>query len=107
MAEISLLIGSGFSIPFGYSSTAQLNKKLGFINADEISIHTSGGARFLSGEEDPNNWWMRPDIKKSKILIIIGYGFGDKQINSFIEEFIVNNNKKIFIVDIKSQILFF
>lgn len=64
MSDISLLVGSGFSIPYSYPSTTVLNQKLGVINADDISIHTSGNARFLNGQEEPNNWWMRPEERK-------------------------------------------
>ena len=64
MINISLLIGSGFSIPYGYPSTKELNTKLGLINAEEICIHSSGSAWFLNGKKDPNNWFMRPEERK-------------------------------------------
>jgi hypothetical protein len=60
MGDISLLLGSGFSIPYGYLSTSELNEKLGVINAEEILIAPSGSAYFLNGQEEPDNWWMRP-----------------------------------------------
>jgi hypothetical protein len=54
MGEISFLIGSGFSHPAGYPIATCLNRKLRQIKASEITIHTSGSARFLNkGENDP------------------------------------------------------
>ena len=54
MKNISFLLGSGFSVPAGYPTTKKLNERLSKIDASEISIHTSGLARFLCGEPDPN-----------------------------------------------------
>ena len=64
MKNISFLIGSGFSVPAGYPTTTTLNERLGKINVTEISIHTSGAARFLNGETDPNAGWMRVEQRK-------------------------------------------
>ena len=64
MKDISFLIGSGFSLPFGFPSTTYLNEKLSRINADEISIHSSGDARFLNGQNDPNANWSRVEERK-------------------------------------------
>jgi hypothetical protein len=64
MKNISFLIGSGFSVPAGYPTTTSLNERLRKIDASEISIHTSGDARFLNGRTDPNARWMRIEQRK-------------------------------------------
>ncbi|MBW2324246.1 MAG: SIR2 family protein [Deltaproteobacteria bacterium] len=38
--------------------------RLGKIDASEICIHTSGNARFLNGQTDPNAHWMRVEQRK-------------------------------------------
>jgi len=41
------------------------------------------------------------NLKSSNCLIVIGYGFGDKEINNYIKtHFLTNSDNKIFIVDI-------
>jgi hypothetical protein len=37
---ISILLGSGFSIPEGVKSVTQLNERLNKIDADDIYVHT-------------------------------------------------------------------
>ena len=64
MKNISFLIGSGFSVPAGYPTTAKLNERLGKIDSSEICIHTSGNAWFLNGAVDPNAHWMRIEQRK-------------------------------------------
>ncbi len=56
---ISMLLGSGFSIPVGLPSVKQLNKKLGKIDESEILIHTDQHAMFLNGQPDNNRWSRR------------------------------------------------
>lgn len=51
---ISLLLGSGFSIPEGLPSTSQLNRRMSKIDEGEILIHTDQTAIFLNGQEDRN-----------------------------------------------------
>ncbi len=53
---ISLLIGSGFSIPEGLPGVGKLNKRLSKIDESEILIHTDQRAIFLNGQDDPNRW---------------------------------------------------
>lgn len=53
---VSLLIGSGFSIPEGLPSVGKLNKRLSKIDESEILIHTDQRAIFLNGKDDPNRW---------------------------------------------------
>ena len=64
MKNISFLIGSGFSVPAGYPTTTRINERLGKIDASGISIHTSGDARFLNEQADPNADWMRVEQRK-------------------------------------------
>ncbi len=59
MADISLIFGSGLSIPAGLPSASDLNTRLSKIDASDISIHTDGSAWFLKGQTDPNADWMR------------------------------------------------
>ena len=66
MADISLIFGSGLSIPAGYPSATDLNNRLSKIDASEISIHSDGSAWFLRGQNDPNAEWMR--IKERKFI---------------------------------------
>lgn len=58
MKKLSLLIGSGFSVPAGYPTTSKLNLRLCTIVASEICVHTSREAWFLNGQPDPNASWM-------------------------------------------------
>lgn len=58
MNKISLLIGSGFSVPAGYPTTTEINKRLGCIHQSEICVHTSREAFFLNGQSDLNASWM-------------------------------------------------
>jgi len=58
---ISLLLGSGFSIPEGLPSTSQLNKRMSKIDESEILIHTDQTAMFLHGQHDPNRWSGRDE----------------------------------------------
>jgi hypothetical protein len=51
---VSILLGSGFSIPEGLPGVKQLNKRLSKIDESEILIHTDQTAMFLNGQEDPN-----------------------------------------------------
>lgn len=59
MKHFSFLLGAGFSIPFGYYSTPELNNILRSVKKNEIKVHTSGTASFLFGEQDPNGWFTR------------------------------------------------
>jgi hypothetical protein len=53
---VSLLIGSGFSIPEGLPGVKGLNERLSKINENEILIHSDQRALFLNGQEDLNRW---------------------------------------------------
>ena len=53
---ISILLGSGFSIPEGLPSTEKLNQRMSKIDESEILIHTDQTAMFLHGQIDPNRW---------------------------------------------------
>jgi len=78
MADISFLIGSGFSIPIGLPPTGKINERLQNIKESEIIIHTSQDARFLrEGETDPNADHMNPERRR------------------FIEEFLIFYNENI------------
>lgn len=54
--KISILAGSGFSIPEGLPDVGKLNKRLSKIDESEILIHTDQTAMFLNGHEDLNRW---------------------------------------------------
>src|SRR5437016_9828715 len=58
MNHISLLLGSGFSVPADYPTTMKLNERLANVKASEICVHTSRDAWFLNGKPDPNADWM-------------------------------------------------
>jgi hypothetical protein len=65
MNNISFLLGSGFSVPAGYPTTTELNKRLRKIDASEIRIDNDGFARFLcDGEVDRNADWTNETKKK-------------------------------------------
>ena len=53
MATISFLFGSGFSIPAGLPGVKELNKRMGEIKKEEISISPAQKSFFLDGQEDP------------------------------------------------------
>ena len=59
MNKLSLLIGSGFSVPADYPTTTELNDRLRKIDASEICVDTGRGAWFLNGQPAPNASWMR------------------------------------------------
>lgn len=61
MADISFIIGSGFSIPAGYPSTAELNRRLSKIDSTEIMIHSDCSAWFHPEDKPPNAKWMRKE----------------------------------------------
>jgi hypothetical protein len=54
--KISILVGSGFSIPIEIPGFHELNERLSEINASEISISDNQKAIFLNGQDDPNHW---------------------------------------------------
>ena len=54
--KVSILVGSGFSIPEGLPGVRLLNKRLSKIDENEILIHTDQRAIFLNGQNDPNRW---------------------------------------------------
>ncbi|MCI0330016.1 MAG: SIR2 family protein [candidate division Zixibacteria bacterium] len=56
MVKVSFLIGSGFSVPAGYPTTKNINKKLQRINASEICVSSNRQAWFLNDQPDPNSW---------------------------------------------------
>ncbi|PKP18119.1 MAG: hypothetical protein CVU05_14240 [Bacteroidetes bacterium HGW-Bacteroidetes-21] len=51
---ISILIGSGFSIPAGIPGVKEINKRLSKIDESEIIIHSQMSAGFLNGQTDNN-----------------------------------------------------
>jgi len=53
---ISILLGSGFSIPEELPGVKQLNQRLSKIDESEILIHSDQRAIFLNGQEDLNRW---------------------------------------------------
>ncbi len=64
---ISLLLGSGFSIPEGVPRTLSLNNSLSKITESEIIIHGSQKAGLLRGEQNPNsriNWIERMFVQE-------------------------------------------
>ncbi len=52
--NISILVGSGFSIPEEIPGVRQLNQRLSKIDESEILIHTDQRVIFLNGQNDPN-----------------------------------------------------
>lgn len=54
--NVSILVGSGFSIPERIPGVGQLNQRLSKIDESEILIHSSQKAIFLNGNEDRNRW---------------------------------------------------
>lgn len=55
-STVSLLVGSGFSMPEGLPGVNQLNQRLSKINESEILIHSDQTAIFLNGQKDTNRW---------------------------------------------------
>jgi hypothetical protein len=54
--NVSILLGSGFSMPEGLPSVSQINARLSKIGEEEILIHSDQQAIFLNGQIDPNKW---------------------------------------------------
>lgn len=42
---------------------------------------------------------FKNNLKNSEFLIVIGYGFGDSKINSFLEEYFLNKKKTMIVID--------
>lgn len=61
--KISILVGSGFSIPEGLPGVKDLNKRLSKIDESEILIHSDQRAIFLNGQVDKNRF-MRSDERQ-------------------------------------------
>ena len=59
--KVSILVGSGFSIPEQIPGVKQLNKRLSKIDESEITISSDQTAFFLNGQEDPNRWSRRDE----------------------------------------------
>jgi len=55
-APISILTGSGFSVPDGLPTVSQLNQRLSNIQESEIFIGSDQTAFFLNGQLDNNRW---------------------------------------------------
>lgn len=53
---VSILLGSGFSIPEGLPTVNDINKRMSKIDESEIMIHSSMRAIFLNGQKDENRW---------------------------------------------------
>ncbi len=73
-----------------------------YFHPDFLSGTTAKIERYDKGHYYPNmfNFFVE-NLRNSELLIIIGYGFGDRKINEIIEEnFQFKNGKKVFIVDI-------
>lgn len=73
---VSILLGSGFSIPAGLPGVNELNQRLSKIDESEILIHSDQTAIFLNGQNDPNRF-----IRKDERL--------------FLQEFLEFYNSKI------------
>lgn len=54
--QISILLGSGFSIPDGLPSVGELNQRLSKIDESEILIDSAQRAIFLNGQDNPNRF---------------------------------------------------
>ena len=76
MQHVSFLIGSGFSIPAGYPSTSEMNKRLCSVKAGDINIHTSMQAWFHGEDPDPNDW-MRKDEREFIEALLAYYNKDD------------------------------
>jgi len=73
-----------------------------YFHPDFLSGTTAKIERYDKGHYYPImfNYFVE-NLRNSELLIIIGYGFGDRKINELIEEnFQFKNGKKVFIVDI-------
>lgn len=51
MKEISFILGAGFSLPDGYPTRKEINKRLCKISHDDILIHPDGTAMFLDEQD--------------------------------------------------------
>lgn len=52
--ELSFILGAGFSVPEGYPTRKEINKRMRKISHKEIMIHTDGTALFLNEFHDIN-----------------------------------------------------
>jgi len=46
---------------------------------------------------------FKKNLEQSQKLLIIGYGFGDKGINKYLEKFLQNNNKQTLVIDVNEE----
>lgn len=70
--NISFLIGSGFSIPYGMPSVCDINKMFTSIKQDKIYYGSDRYVTFLRGQDDPNGW-MKKDEKDFFVEFIADY----------------------------------
>lgn len=61
MKEISLIIGSGFSVPDGMKTVGQLNKTISTIEGKDFYIHSDMDLILLNGQKKPNYVYNRFD----------------------------------------------
>lgn len=99
---VSILIGSGFSMPEGLPGIKQLNRRLFQIDASEIQIDSTQRAKFLNGQED-FNCHSRWDEKKflqeflefynTEILKPKNEVFHYETFYDYYTDFLINNEK--------------
>ena len=99
---MSILVGSGFSIPEGLPGIQKLNKQLSKINESEIQIDSTQRAKFLKGQEDFNShsgWYEKKFIQEflefynTEILKPNNEDFHYETFYDYYTGFLINNEK--------------
>ena len=54
--SICFLLGSGFSVPYGFETVGDINKMFASLKIEDIIISPARQVFFAKGEKDPNGW---------------------------------------------------
>jgi len=64
--SICFLIGSGFSVPYGFETVGDINNMFISLGVDDIFISPTRQVFFANGNEDPNGWM---NVKKRQFFV--------------------------------------
>jgi hypothetical protein len=108
MNKASFLLGSGFSVPAGYPTMAEMNAKLENIDASEIGVHTSREAWFLNRKADPNTSFTGKQERNFVHEFLLFYGqnvlksAGSFHYETFYDYYISAYNTKTYSADLQN-----
>lgn len=75
-AQVSFMLGAGFSIPAGYPSARGLNDMFGDLRESQFAIHSDWSAWMCDSEETANAWTSYPSARKFACQLVAYYRSG-------------------------------